>query len=255
MNQKYRVAIQVSGGGEAGENVLWEGSFEELRAKYGDDPDANSIQWSGSAGGLTLRNVVQKETRDGWQECVDPRERPDDRSVRHETRSSDPTPMPGDVVPLHGLRAGEPVLEAGGLVEKTKVSLALFGDALDPPEITRMIGREPSHAHRRGEPGPGPQYKIPYSSGAWLLSVEVVRPEGPDDATERLLDLLPSDERLWKDLSARYDLSFSYGVFFRGWNRGFTLSPRVLQRLVTYRARLDFDLYANVGDPEGFIAP
>jgi len=163
--------------------------------------------------------------------------------------------MPGNVVPLHGLRAGEPVLEGGGLVEKTKVSLALFGGDLDPPEITRMIGREPTHAHRRGEARPGPQYKVPYSSGAWLFSVEVERPEGPDEATERLLDLLPSDERLWKDLSARYDLSFSYGVFFRGWSRGFTLSHRLLQRLVTYRARLDFDLYADEGYPEEFFAP
>ena len=110
-------------------------------------------------------------------------------------------------------------------------------------------------AHRRGEPRPGPKFKIPYSSGAWLLAVEAEKPSGPDEATEQLLDLLPNDEQLWKKLSERYDLSISYGIFFKGWNRGFTLSRELQQRLVKFHARLDFDLYADESYPEGFFTP
>lgn len=252
MRRRYRVVIHVSGGNGDGENVLWEGTFEDLRAKYGDDPDANPIQSSEAAANLTVRNVVQKETKAGWQDCADPRLSLIERSSRHDANTPDRPHMAHDVVPLHGLREGEPVLEEGGLVERTMVTLGLHGDDLDPSEITRMIGREPTSAHRRGEPRPGPKFKNPYRSGAWLLSVEVEKPSEPDEATERLLDLLPSDEKLWKKLSERYDLSISYGIFFKGWNRGFALSRELQQRLVKYHARLDFDLYADESDPKEF---
>ncbi|MDJ0951106.1 MAG: DUF4279 domain-containing protein [Alphaproteobacteria bacterium] len=153
--------------------------------------------------------------------------------------------MSDKIVPLHRLPPGAPYWEVGGLVDRTEVTLALHGDDLDPPEITRRIGREPTHAHRRGEPSEGPKVKIPYKSGAWLLTVDVEAPEGPEEATEELLDLLPDDQGLWQELSERYDMYFSYGIFFDGVNRGFTLSADLQRRLATYHADLSFDLYSN----------
>ncbi|MDP6708866.1 MAG: hypothetical protein QF893_21185 [Alphaproteobacteria bacterium] len=73
MHERYRVVAEVSGGGGAGENVLWEGTLAELRATYGDDPEADPIQSSEVAGHLTVRKVVRRETPDGWEECADPR--------------------------------------------------------------------------------------------------------------------------------------------------------------------------------------
>ena len=150
--------------------------------------------------------------------------------------------MADKVIPLHCLRPGEPYFETGGLVERTVVTLALYGDDLDPPEITRIIGCEPTHAHRRSEPRAGHEFKNPYKSGAWLLTVKMEKPQGPEEATERLLDLVPGDERVWKDLSERFELRISYGIFFSGMNRGFALSHNVQKRLVKYHAKLDFDL-------------
>lgn len=165
--------------------------------------------------------------------------------------SSKSAPPSNNIVPLHGLRRGEPVWETGGLVEKTKVTLRLMGDDLNPHEITQILGLEPTHAHRRGEPRAGPDFKAPYGSGAWLLTVEVLKPEGPNKATERLVDLLPNDPKLWIELASRYDLSISYGIFFQGWNRGFDLSHGLLLRLALFQARLEFDLYTDQRYPEG----
>ena len=153
--------------------------------------------------------------------------------------------MSDKIIPLHRLPPGAPYWEVGGLVEKTKVTFSIYGDDLDPLEITRIIRREPTRAHRRGEPSPGSEGKRHHKSGAWLLTVEVKEPEGPEAATEKLLDLLPSDEGLWQRLSKQYDLRVSYGIFFSGVNKGFGLSADLQRRLAKYHASLEFDLYAT----------
>ena len=78
MSQRYRVAsymIDPHGDGFPAESVLWVGTFEELRAKYGDDPDANPITLHDPRDYFLslVSEVLQKETKDGWQECADPR--------------------------------------------------------------------------------------------------------------------------------------------------------------------------------------
>jgi hypothetical protein len=73
MRQRYRVVVEVTGGSGFGENILWEGKLAELRATYGDDPEASPIQSSEVAGHLTIRKAVRRETPDGWEECADPR--------------------------------------------------------------------------------------------------------------------------------------------------------------------------------------
>ena len=77
--------------------------------------------------------------------------------------------------------------------------------------------------------------------------------DGPDEATTQLLDMLPNDERIWQELSERFDLYVSCDIFFRGWNKGFSLPRALHQRLAGYRAELTFDLYAEDFYPEDFF--
>ena len=69
MSAIYRVVIQVSGGGGAGENVVWQGTIEEMKAEYGTDP----IESSSGAAYFTVQHVIQRKTEDGWEDCADPR--------------------------------------------------------------------------------------------------------------------------------------------------------------------------------------
>jgi hypothetical protein len=79
-----------------------------------------------------------------------------------------------DIIPI---RKPEIVGEAGGLVDESRLTLAIYGDELDPDEISRLLGCAPTRARRRGDARrSGP----PWPQGAWLFSVEGKSPTGPD---------------------------------------------------------------------------
>lgn len=59
----------------------------------------------------------------------------------------------------------------------TDAAFRITGDDLDPEEISRQLGIEPSHSHRKGEPHigrSGYDYEKPWSTGVWLVSSEDV---------------------------------------------------------------------------------
>ena len=79
-----------------------------------------------------------------------------------------------DVIPI---RKPEMIADAGGLVDRSRLTLGLYGEDLDPDEISRLLGCSPTSVHRRGDPRrSGP----PWPKGAWLLSVDGEAPTGPE---------------------------------------------------------------------------
>ena len=131
----------------------------------------------------------------------------------------------------------------GGLVDKTDVCLAVYGDNLNPDEVTRLLGCEPSDSHRRGE-----KMKRGISAwhkGAWLLSEQGKTP--PEELTVKLLDRLPSDERIWKRLAKQHDLQLRFGLFLDRANRGLDLSPGLVTRISRMHAVVVFDIYVPSG--------
>src|SRR5713226_10670143 len=53
----------------------------------------------------------------------------------------------------------------------THASLGIFHDDLDPEEITRLLGLQPTRGWKRGEPrNPRARTPIPAKFGVWLLS-------------------------------------------------------------------------------------
>ena len=75
--------------------------------------------------------------------------------------------------------------------------------------------------------------------------VERTGPDAVDLALGCLLDQLPADPALWAALAERHEVRLSLSVSFEGWNKGFTLGPRTLQRVAALGVRLDVDLYAS----------
>jgi hypothetical protein len=139
-------------------------------------------------------------------------------------------------------REARMVAEVGGLVDETGVCLAVYGASLEPDFISSRLGCKPTHAHRRGE-----QRSVaspPYSSGAWLLEVRGQAPSGPEELLRQLLERLPKDSDLWGTLAAEYDVQVRLGIHFTKWNKGFDLSPKVVDAIAGLRASLHFDIYA-----------
>ncbi len=151
-----------------------------------------------------------------------------------------------DVIPI---RKPEIVGEAGGLVDRSRLTLGIHGDELEPDDISRLLGCAPTRSHRRGEPRKsGP----PWPHGAWLLSVEGKAPTGPEELVHLLLAQLPSDDRLWSELKTKYRLRLGFGIFTERWNRGFELTPGAVARIHSLGVGVGVDIYADLeSDDDG----
>ena len=105
------------------------------------------------------------------------------------------------------------IAEVGGLVDETRVTIAIHGEDLDPVEVTKILGCAPSRSRRRGDPRP--RNLAPWPSGAWLLSIEGRAPLEPEQVLSELLDRLPTDAAMSQSLRSRFDVALGFGLFQR----------------------------------------
>lgn len=140
---------------------------------------------------------------------------------------------------------------AGGLVDRCRVGLSLHGEALDPAEITRLLGVEPTRAHRPGEARSSRgRAAPPWRAGTWVLDLKGAAPRGPEQLLGELLDRLPSDPRVWEALRARHEVRLGLAVYLDDWNRGFSLEPALLQRVAALGLGLDVEIYGALDQDE-----
>jgi hypothetical protein len=143
--------------------------------------------------------------------------------------------------------------EVGGLVDEARLTLGIYGPDVVPDDITLALGVAPSRSHSRGDARP--RGLPPYTEGAWLLVVEGRSPVGPEDLVHRLLDQLPSDNKLWKDIVERHSVRLSFGLFTGSWNRAFELSVRSLRRLCDLGLPVGFSIYADGDETDERTTP
>lgn len=144
-----------------------------------------------------------------------------------------------NIVPLH-----EVITEIGGPPDECGVALAIYGEELDPDEITRLLGVRPTVSHRRGD-RPRPQSKHPFRLGAWFLECRGNAPVRPDELTKTIFD----PER-WKPIQDRFKIQLRYGLHISGWNKEFDLPRELVARIAAIGATMNFDLYAYGEDEE-----
>jgi len=149
-----------------------------------------------------------------------------------------------NIVPLH-----EALAEVGGLPDECGVTLAIYGDDLDPDEITHLLGVRPTRAHRQGD-RPKPDSRFSFPQGAWFLERRGTAPVGPDELTNAVLDLLPTDPERWRPIWDRFDIQVCYRLHFSGWNKGFALPRELVARIAAIGALMSLDIYAY-GEDEG----
>ena len=116
---------------------------------------------------------------------------------------------------------------------RSAAGLRIFGEDLDPEEITRLLGKAPTRSRRRGRPwfAPNGQPLGISPIGAWHVSAPRVEPGDLDAQIAAILDGLPEDPALWRDLCARYKIDLFCGLFMDGGNEGLRLSPQTLAGL------------------------
>ena len=61
---------------------------------------------------------------------------------------------------------------------------------------------------------------------------------------------MTDDPVVWHNLASRFDVDIFCGLFLECFNRGFNVSPELMERLAGCRIRLEFDIYSENWPPE-----
>jgi uncharacterized protein DUF4279 len=133
--------------------------------------------------------------------------------------------------------------EVGGPVDESSATIAVYGEDLEPHDITALIGVEPSNSFRRGFKRGPRSPAMPH--GAWFLEVRGVAPDGPAVQLETLLAKLPDSAHVWQQLRERYTVQLRIALHMQSWNKGFSLTKQLTARLAALGVDLKFDLYAH----------
>ncbi|MEO6278673.1 DUF4279 domain-containing protein [Roseateles sp.] len=132
---------------------------------------------------------------------------------------------------------------------KSTAAIRVFGDDLNPDEITKLLGCEPTKSHRRGDlisPNRGNQRR----NGMWCLTVPDAEPENYEEQVNQLLAGLTPDLSVWHQLGQRFEVDLFCGFFMDNRNQGFVLSIRTLAALTERGITPEFDVYAPTPEEE-----
>lgn len=132
---------------------------------------------------------------------------------------------------------------------RARVSLRVFGDDLEPDEITKLLGCAPTSAGRKAEARQGgAERTYLWRTGSWLLSIDDCAPGDLDVQIKALLATVTDDLGVWRDILGRYRCDLFCGLFMSEGNEGAELEPETLEMLGARGLRLDLDIYGPTED-------
>ena len=132
---------------------------------------------------------------------------------------------------------------------RSRAALRLFGDDLQPEEITSLLGAPPTSSHRRGEQDARRRNARLWTTGGWVLEADDSAPADPDRQIAQILDQLPADPAVWRSLAERFRIDMFCGWFMDEVNEGVSLSVATLRLLGERGILLDMDIYGPGDEP------
>jgi hypothetical protein len=139
----------------------------------------------------------------------------------------------------------------------TYATLRIFGEDLDPDEMTSRLGLRPSRSHRQGDPKPGAdryeaQYghpPSPYRQGYWSFETEEALGEDALTHIDQLLEIAEArGDELAKIREAGYSVDIF--IFWPNWHGhgGPYLDAGRMTRLGNLGIAISWDVYEAVDD-------
>jgi hypothetical protein len=140
-------------------------------------------------------------------------------------------------------------------LNRTAASLRIFGEDLDPDEITNLLGKEPDDIERRGQVIRNPKSGTERTArrGRWSIQVKRRSPGDLDAQIAALLDGTTDDLSRWQRVTSAFDADIFCGLFLEEENEGLILAPTTLKNLGDRGLFLSLDIYAPARDDT--IAP
>lgn len=137
----------------------------------------------------------------------------------------------------------------GGPVDRFRITLRIYGEELDPDQISVLLGCAPTEAARKGLPVSSREGSRIANRGRWSLTIESKdcdERDNVEDGVKMLLARLPSDADLWASLTSTFRVDVFCGIFMAAANRGFGISAEVSKLLTDRHLNIGFDLYFDV---------
>lgn len=130
-------------------------------------------------------------------------------------------------------------------VSRSKASLRIIGDTLNPKEISDLLGIEGTTMYAKGDVRiiKRTGREIERKSGHWSLVATECEPEDIDGQVSELLNQLPSDLDIWGELASKYSIDLFCGLFMEKGNEGMDISPKTLVELGNRGIMLALDIY------------
>jgi hypothetical protein len=135
-------------------------------------------------------------------------------------------------------------------LSRSRATLRIAGDDLDPEKISRQLGCKPTTAQRKGEAIVGHntgQTRIA-QLGMWRLQVAPREPEDIDGQIAEILGQLSDDLEVWRTIGQRYKVDLFCGLFMKTGNEGLLVSPGSLHALAVRQIEIGFDIYGPDGE-------
>jgi hypothetical protein len=141
----------------------------------------------------------------------------------------------------------------GGEIDQGRFELSIWGDALDPEEITKLLGISPTDSYRKGDVNSKGRIK---NHGSWSFDTEKISFRSGtscEDAFLEYLKRLPGSTDLWRDLNRRFKCRVTMVLYMQTWNREFDISTEAMQELVSKNLSLHIDTYLESQDEDAEI--
>jgi hypothetical protein len=134
-------------------------------------------------------------------------------------------------------------------LDKGVAALRIFGDDLDPEELSGFFGCAYTDGWVKG-------YEFSTSSGAviikktggWILEAEPTDSADFDGQISALLGSINISLDDWTSVAGRFEMNIFCGWFMRESIEGVTISPRTLRMLGDRNISLSVDIYAPSDD-------
>ena len=132
-----------------------------------------------------------------------------------------------------------------GKLTRSEVTLRIFGELLEPDEITRIVRCSPTRSCRAGElmksPSGKPLRKA--KEGAWMLKAETRSPANLDDQIMNLFTQLNPETEIWAKINQNYRAELFCGLMLETFNEGIGLKGQTIREIGSRGLLIDFDIY------------
>src|SRR5262249_110153 len=109
-------------------------------------------------------------------------------------------------------------------IARSVATLRIFGESLDPEEITPKLAANPTDSYRKDVVVRTPSgSEFTRKQGMWRIKATPREPEDLNAQVTELLSSLTSDLRVWQTLDDDFRVDLFCGLFMKASNEGFNL--------------------------------